>query len=734
MRPPVHPARASLAAALVWLAAGAAQAQERPPVPAVEPAPGEPMVEELTVEAPSRLHGAGARHDGLTVQVLEREELEARGARTVQEALQQLPGVNLTDEQGNGFQQDLTMRGFTASPVTGLAQGVSIFLDGVRLNEPAAEEVNFDLVPLTEVERIEIIRGPSSVFGRNTLGGAVNVVTRRGGDRLEVEAQLEGASWRHREAHARVAGPLGPLDGYLAAGAFQGDGWRVEGGGKGARAFGKLGLRREGTDLALSYQAQQDRIQQAGSLPLSTLEQDRRANYTAGDFFLPTLHLVTLNGTQRLGPGLSLAVNGFLRALDAEQYNSSYLSPDTRMFNRTRSWGGAAQLEHQATLGRVHSRLSLGAEATGNEVRIRVHEEPNAQFGSAEDGSALPRLLAELADDQAALGAFVQEGLRISEGPLSGLGVTASLRYDRIGHDIVDTSPVNPGSATGAGSFEAWTPALGVAWSFAPRWLATASYTGGFRAPAFLELTCADAEAPCVGLQAGVAPDATFTQLQAVRSQALEAGLQASPLQGLTATVSVFRIDLRDDIYAVTPAGTTLVYFQNVGATRRQGVEATLQLRRRHLDVDASYAYTRATFEDDLELATARTPTGTQAVHPGDELPLTPNHRLDLMARVRPWPWLTVEAGGLYLGTQVYRGDEANEAPRLPAYLVLRTGVMVRWGEWEASLRVENLLDERYETFGTFAPDGKAAGQPVVPFLTPGTARRFVAGIRWELG
>jgi outer membrane receptor protein involved in Fe transport len=719
---------AALGAASLWLGAGAAQAQDQ----AV--APGDQMVEELTIEAPSRLGGGAARTDGLTVQVMGREELEAGGARTLQEALQQLPGVHLNDEQGNGYQQDLAMRGFTVSSVTGLSQGISVFLDGVRLNEPAAEEVNFDLIPLAEVERVEIIRGPSSVFGRNTLGGAINIVTRRGGDHLESEVELEWASWSQREAHARVAGPVGPLDGYLAVGAFEGAGWRVDGGGQGVQGFGKLGLKRDGTDLSLSAQAQQDRLRQPGSLPQSLLEQDRHANYTPGDFFQPTLLLLTANGTQRLASGLSLSANGFLRAMDAEQFNSSYLSPDTRLFNRTRSLGMAAQLEHRAALGPLQNRLTLGGEATDNQVRVRVHEEVNPQYPTAPDGAPLPRLLAELADAQQALGAFLQDGLRFADGPLSGLGLTASLRYDRVGHDIRDTSPVNPGGATGTANYQSWTPAVGLAWAVAPQWLATASWSGGFRAPAFLELTCADASAPCVGLQAGVAPDATLTQLRAVRSQAVEAGLQGSPVAGLITSLALFRVDLTNDIYAVTPQGSTSVYFQNVGSTRRQGLEATLRLTRRVLDLDAGYTLTVATFQSQVELATARTPSGTQTVPRGAELPLTPRQRFDLGARVRPWPWLTLEAGVRYVGSQYYRGDEANQAARLPASLVTRAGVVAQWGEWSASLRVQNLLDHRYETFGTFAPDGKAPGQPVVPFLTPGTPLRVIAGLRWELG
>jgi len=703
----------------------AAAAPEEPAAPATAPA----AEEELTIIAPSRLAPSTPRAEGLSVQIIEREELEASGARTLQEALRRLPGVHLTDQQGNGFQHDLSVRGFTVSPVTGLAQGISVFLDGVRLNEPAVEEVNFDLIPLTEVERIEVVHGPTAIFGRNTFGGAVHIMTRRGGPRPEAEVEADVGSWWRREAHARVAGPLGPLDGYLAAGGFAEDGWRVDGGGKGARAFGKLGLRRGGTDAALSYQAQVDRLQQAGSLPQPMLAADRRQNYTAGDFFRPVLHLATLTARQRITPDLSLSAVGYFRGLDAEQFNSSFLAPDTRLSNRTRSAGGAVELDHRASLGALRNRLAAGAEVARNTVRIEVNEGPNAQFPTAEDGSALPRLLADLADAQVAAGAFLQDGVRIASGPLAGFGATVTLRYDRITHDVVARFGGIPGTAT----YTAWVPAFGVAWAFAPHWLASASYTEGFRAPAFLELTCADPAAPCVGLQAGVAPDATFTALRPVRSRAVEASLTTPTWEGLAATLGAFRVDLRDDIYGITAPGTTQVYFQNVGPTRRQGGEATARLRRRLLDADATYAFTRATFESDLELATPRTPGVLQSVRRGSELPLAPNHRLDLEVRIRPQSWWTLEAGVLWVGSQFFRGDEANQGPRLASYLVLRAGVEVRWGGWTAFLRAQNLLDARYETFGTYAADGKAPGQPVVAFLTPGAPLRAVAGIRWEL-
>ncbi len=724
-------------ALLLALAPGRAGGQEEvPPAPAIPrpEAAAEPrahpgasegeMVEEIDVSAPTRLPEGRTPANGLTVQVIGAAELEASGAQTLQEALRRLPGLNLSDEQGNRFQLDLSLRGFTASPVTGIPQGLSVFVDGVRVNEPAAEEVNFDLIPLEDVERIEIIRGPSAIYGRNTLGGAINIVTRRGGRSLEAEAEGEVGSWAQQAVRGHVAGPLGPLDAYLSAGELTERGWRVDGGARGVRAFAKLGWRHEGTDLWLSYQFQRDHIQQPGSLPESMLQENPRQNYTTGDFFQPALDLLTLSAHQQLGSGLSLAGNAFLRSLSAEQFNSSLLTLDTRLFNDTTSYGATLQLDHRGSLGAIRNQATAGAEALRNDVHIVVHEEPNAHVSGA-GGVA-----GDLADTQVGFAAWVQDWLQVTAGPLAGLGLRGAIRFDRISHDVVDATPGSPGAASGTARYDIWVPALGLTWAFAPEWLASLSWSQGARAPAFLELTCADPTAPCIGLQAGVAPDATFTNLRPVRSNAWEAGVAGSPLPGLTASANAFLVDLHDDIYAVTGLTSNTVYFQNVGTTRRQGLELGLRFRRGMVDLVGSYAWTVATFQNDVQLANAN---GPEQVHKGDRLPLVPESLLDAELRVSPLDWLALYAGAKFVGSQYLRGDEANEAPKLASYWLVRAGVEGHWGKWSATLRATNLLNASYQTFGTFAPDGRLPGQPVVPFLTPGRPLGVVLGARWAL-
>jgi outer membrane receptor protein involved in Fe transport len=717
-------------AVLCALASSGARAEDPPAGDAAAPSTdaGAPAYEEgIVVEAPARLPRRWTGADPASVEVLDAKRLQASGARTIQDALQLLSGVHLSDQQGNGGLQDLSVRGLTASPVTGAPQGLSVFLDGVRVNEPAVEEVNLELVPLADVERIEIVHGPHAIFGRNTLGGAIHIVTRRGGSRPESEVEAEAGGAPYQQVRANVSGPIGPLDGYLAADQAYDAGWRDGGASRGARVFGKLGLRTADTDATLSYQFQRDRLHEPGSLPLSMLQQDRTQNYTPGDFFRPELHLVTLNAQRQLAPRLSLAVNAFVRALDGEQFNASWLAPDTRLFNGTRSVGGTAQLDHRASFGALRNQIAAGAEASRSSVRITVHQEPNAQVPDE-----VPHVSSDVADAQIAAGAFVQDRLRLASGPLAGAAVTAALRFDWIAHDIVDRSPDDPGKATGRASYSSIVPAVGLRWPFAARWLASASYSGGFRAPAFLELTCADATSPCIGLQAGVAPDTSLTRLRPVRARSLEAGVSASPLDDVNVAVTAFRIDLRDDIFAATLPDTTKVVFQNVGDTRREGLELKARGAVGPVTVEGSYAFTLATFESDLSLATPRL-AGPENVSRGAELPMSPRHRAGLGCRVRALSWLDLSAGLQYVGAQHYLGDEENVAPRLPAYVVLGAGAEARWRTWSAFVRATNLLDSRYEVFGTFARNGRVVAGTVEPFLTPGPPLRIFAGLRWGL-
>ena len=117
------------------------------------------------------------------VTVISRNEIEANEPRQLTDLLTTQAGVSSYDDVGASYKMSLSYRGFFASPVVGLPQGISVFLDGIRQNEPDAAQVNFDLLPMEHVTRIELLSGTASLLGRNSLGGAINLVTDHGGGR-----------------------------------------------------------------------------------------------------------------------------------------------------------------------------------------------------------------------------------------------------------------------------------------------------------------------------------------------------------------------------------------------------------------------------------------------------------------------------------------------------------------------------------------------------------------------
>ena len=91
-------------------------------------------------------------------------------------------GVNVSESADNPFQLDIYYHGFTASPLLGTPEGLSVYVDGVRVNESFGDTVNWDLIPESAISTVSLISGSNPVFGLNTLGGALSIQTKSGHD------------------------------------------------------------------------------------------------------------------------------------------------------------------------------------------------------------------------------------------------------------------------------------------------------------------------------------------------------------------------------------------------------------------------------------------------------------------------------------------------------------------------------------------------------------------------
>ena len=642
---------------------------------------------------------------------LDARDLDARGVRSLADALEQLPGVTTSDELGATTQMDVALRGFQVSPVIGVPQGVTVYVDGVRANEPDAHEVNFDLLPLEDVERVEVVYGPSVLLGRNALGAAVNLVTRRGASPAAREIEASAGSWGRYELKARVGARHGVWDYYVGARYEREGGWREDTGSRIGTLFAKLGVLNGTWDATLSYSGADNRIFQAGSLPESVAAANPRRNFTGGDYFAPRAHLLIINA-QRLVGRTQLAINAFGRSLSSEQFNANFVGEDSRQRNTTRIGGGAVQLSGKAPLGRRELRWLAGADADYGHVAVRIFAVPG--------GGAADSLTESVRTNQVDAGVFAGANLEL----VQRLTATFAVRYDWIRvpfEDLIDSTQ------NGLNIFRRLSPRVGLTWTGGAHEL-FASVSRGFRAPAVVELGCADPQAACP-LPFALGPDPA---LKPVVATTYEVGWRVRAPSGrgrVDASADVYRTDVRDDIFFIAST-VTGGYFQNIRATRRSGVELALQwLGPAGLRAYANYGYTRATFETTATLATTRDPAG-ETVTPGDDLPMVPGHRVNAgltapILRPHGTESVALRAGvdARYVGRQWLRGDEENVTRRLSDYPLADLSLTLTWRDFELRGAVRNLFDRRVFTFGTFAENPTAPGTPVQRWLTPGLPR-----------
>ena len=135
-------------------------------------------------------------------------------------------GVNASDSAGNPYQMDIYYHGFTASPLLGTPEGLSVYVDGVRVNESFGDTVNWDLIPQSAISTVTLMSGSNPVFGLNTLGGALSIRTKSGHDDPGTEFEAYGGSFGRRSFEGETGGALGDFDYFLAGNFFDETGWR----------------------------------------------------------------------------------------------------------------------------------------------------------------------------------------------------------------------------------------------------------------------------------------------------------------------------------------------------------------------------------------------------------------------------------------------------------------------------------------------------------------------------
>lgn len=194
-----------------------------------------------------------------------------------------LQSVNVNDYQGNPFQMDVQYRGFTAGPQIGTPQGLSVFFDGIRVNEPFGDVVNWDMLPLNALASFDVFPGSNPIFGLGTLGGALSMKTKDGFSNTGTSAEVLTGSFGRRQLQAEGGWNNGTVAGFAAANIFLEDGWRENSPSRVNQVFGKGSYRGDKLDLNLSTLVVWNDLVGNGLLPNEMYKQDRNGVYTSPD-------------------------------------------------------------------------------------------------------------------------------------------------------------------------------------------------------------------------------------------------------------------------------------------------------------------------------------------------------------------------------------------------------------------------------------------------------------------
>ena len=179
------------------------------------------------------------------VQTATAADIENSGALDLADFMnRRLNGVYLNEMQGNPFQPDVNFRGYTASPLLGTPEGISVYLDGVRQNQPFGDVVSWDLIPKNAISEMALMPGSDPLFGLNTLGGALSVQTKDGVSNpgLERTRDYTAAAGEKRLQAEYGGGKATGFNWFLAGNGFHESGWRFDSPSDVRQGFAPAGL------------------------------------------------------------------------------------------------------------------------------------------------------------------------------------------------------------------------------------------------------------------------------------------------------------------------------------------------------------------------------------------------------------------------------------------------------------------------------------------------------------
>ncbi len=291
-----------------------------------------------------------------------------------------MQSVTTTEMGGNPWQPEITFRGFSASPLLGMPQGISTYVDGVRVNEPFGDVTLWDKIPNFAIGGMQLVPGSNPLYGLNTLGGAIAMQTKSGRDAKGASVEFEAGSWDRQRYLAQYGGVSrdGSVDYFIGHQTTREDGWRQFSPSHLNQTFGKVGWQSEKTKLDLSYIGTNNKLVGNGFTPEFLLSGERDQIHTSPDWTNNYYHHLALNGSHWVNNDVMLSGHTYYRKSNRHTRNGDLYEggwADANQFLGTNYTGTDDEIDDVELLGSVMNRTKTKQDNLGFTLQAAFNQD-----------------------------------------------------------------------------------------------------------------------------------------------------------------------------------------------------------------------------------------------------------------------------------------------------------------------------------------------------------------------